>query len=718
LAREYLAQCWSCLGEFDAAAAVWCTCSARTPTKLCPFCIHCFCQADAEYLTHFWNGAPAELKEESEILKNAPGSVGEALIRSNLLNTDQLVSALKWVQNRGGTLDAALVELGFVSQENLALVAQGQSQAGATIDLAHQMVDASLVSAISVELCYRKRILPISREEIGEKPVLTLVMAGPTDLDTIDQIQTLTSCRIIPMSAPEKEILDRLTDLFPAEILTLRSSEPPAGDVALSPATPTRSTPPGKPTPAASPRPVMKPGAKPPASRTSPVPAHSTLEEILPIDEIPAVVAKPAIAPAPAPPSAAAVRSRATAPLAASPDPPPGRAAASSDAPGVAPEASAALQKILAEAIARKASRVQAEIRGSALTLFFRVDGTLFRARPPQSVTPAALSRAISASASLPPDSRAAAGRLTVKAGDRKSDVSVTRRPFAGGESLVLRIVDSQQFIRSLEDLGPSALDRDRIRRTLALPSGLVLLSGPPHNGLDSTRYSLLALLAREGRRVLSIDSPRLVSVEGTRQEEVPFPPDPAAFRPTLAASQGAEVLVLPELDSGELAAIALERSATCLVIASVQARRASQTPAALLWHRVPASELAARLKLVVSQRLVRRICAGCRASTQVADHVLKMMGLTPDEALDLKVAQGSGCDACGALSPGYSGRVALFEVMEGTPEIATLIGAASSPGEIEREARRAGMSPLRAACLALVGQGITTLEEFQKGNF
>jgi len=93
-------------------------------------------------------------------------------------------------------------------------------------------------------------------------------------------------------------------------------------------------------------------------------------------------------------------------------------------------------------------------------------------------------------------------------------------------------------------------------------------------------------------------------------------------------------------------------------------------------------------------------------------------MGLTPDEALDLKVHQGSGCDGCGTLSPGYAGRVALCEVLEVTPEISALVAAGGSPGETEREARRAGMSPLRAACLARVGQGVTTLEEFQKGNF
>ena len=127
---------------------------------------------------------------------------------------------------------------------------------------------------------------------------------------------------------------------------------------------------------------------------------------------------------------------------------------------------------------------------------------------------------------------------------------------------------------------------------------------------------------------------------------------------------------------------------------------------------------LASRLKLIANQRLVRRTCEACRKPAQVTDRVLKMMGLTPDEALDLKVHQGGGCDRCGPLSPGYSGRVALFEMLEGTPEISALVAAGGSPGEIEREARRTGMSPLRAACLARVGQGITSLEEFQKGNF
>ena len=692
--REYPAQCWSCLGEFDAVAAVWCTCNARTPTKLCPFCFHCFCQADLEYQENFWNGAPDDLKEERRILHDAPGTVGEALIRSNLLNTDQLVSALKWQQNRSGTLEQALVELNLVSRENLEVVAHGQAQGGAAIDISRQLIDASLVTAISVELCFRKKVLPISREEIGETPVLTLAMAGPTDVETIDQIQSLTNCRIIPMSAAEQVILDRLTDLFPAEVAACRAAEAAGPEVALSRGRSRAPAPAAR--PAAAPAPPRRPSPAPPATRRTGTAkdepptrgnvalAPSILEEIG-LEEAPAAETPPvSVASAPA---------------------------------GGADEGVVALQKILGEAIARNASHVQVEVRGAAISLFLRIDGTLYRVKLPSQEAAPELARAIVERAALPPG-EAATGRLTLKAAGRKIESIVRRLPFAGGESLLLKIIERSDFVRRLEDLGLSAHDRDRLERAFGLPGGLILLSGPPHNGVEATRYSLMAHLAGAGRRVLSIEAPRFLAIDGARQEELPSPIDVTKARRALASAPGAEVLFLPDLQAPGLAALAVERAAEGLVIATIQARRASQVPAAILWHKIEPSALAPTLRLIVSQRLVRRLCEPCRAPAQAADKVLKMMGLTPDESLDLKVFQGAGCDACGPLHPGYSGRVALFEVLEGTPEIAALVEQGGSPGEVEREARRGGMSPLRAGCLALVGQGITSLEEFQKGNF
>ncbi len=707
--REYPTQCWSCLGEFDAGTAIWCACSAKSATKLCPFCFHCFCQADAEYRDAFWKNAPGELKEESDLLKGAAGSSGEALIRSNLLSTDQLVAALRWLQNRGGALEDALVDLGFVSRENLELVVKRQAPApGTTIDLSKGLVDASLVKAISVELCYRKKILPISKEEIGEKTILTLAMAGPTDVETIDQVQSLTNCRVIPMNATERDINLRLEDLFPSEVAALAAADhptatpaPPAGGVRADR---------GK---AASGPGVAK--RRPAASRAATL---SLAEEE--IEETPEPASKPAPpaftaddplaleAPVSAPPVAAP-------PIVAGPPAITSAPPAAGGATRNAGEEGPALQAILSEAISKRTSLVQFEIRGAALSLFFRIDGNLFRAKPSSQTTAAGMLRALNAVAALPADDRPAAGRLTVKAGDRKIEVVVRRFHSPGGASFLLKIIERSDFLRPLGDLGPSALDLDRIRQALALPRGLVVLSAPPHNGLETTRYSLMSRLAEEGRRVRSVDSPQLVTIQGIRQEEVPYPPDAAN---ALAAAPGCEVLFLPEIQSPEMAALAVDRAESCLVIVAIQARRASQAPAALLWHRLDAATLAKHLKLILNQRLVRRICQACRKPSPVTDRILKMMGLTPDEALDLKVHQGVGCGTCGTLSPGYAGRVALCEVLEGTPEIAALIAAGGSPGEIEREARRAGMSPLRAACLARVGQGITTLEEFQKGNF
>jgi type II secretory ATPase GspE/PulE/Tfp pilus assembly ATPase PilB-like protein len=715
--RDYPTQCWSCLGEFDAASAIWCACSARSATKLCPFCFHCFCQADSDYRETFWKNAPKELREERDLLTQASGSPGEALIRSNLLSTDQLVSALRWRQSRGNTLEDALVDLGFVSRDNLELVVKRQAPApGTTIDLSKGLVDASLVQIVSVELCYRKKILPIGREEIGEKSILTLAMAGPTDVETIDQVQSLTDCRVIPMNASEKDILARLADLFPAEYAALAAADTPkTADAPIdAPAPPPAAVaPPAPPTPIGGRAPAAihrKPAARPPVRGRAKAPGAraSTLasaaspaeEETDPIESD---------APGSDPLALDAAASPETAPA-------PRRAPVALSAPQTGGDEAQVLQTILAEAISKRTSHVQIEIRGPALSLFYRIDGNLFRART--SATADGVLRVLNRVAGLASDDRPAAGRVAVKSGERKIEVVARRFHSAGATSFLLKIIERSDFIRPLGELGASAHDLDRIRHALALPNGLILLSAPPHNGLETTRYSLLAHLAAEKRRTLSIDGPQLIAIPEVRQEEVAFPPGAEACGAVLAARPGSEVVVLPEIQGSAMARLALETASGCLVIASIQARRASQTPAALLWHEVDASTLAARLRLVINQRLVRRVCDACRKLTPVTDRILKMMGLTPDEALDLKAFQGTGCERCGPLSPGYAGRVALFEALESTPEIAGLIAAGGPPGEIEREARRAGMSPLRADCLAFVGQGATTLEEFQKGNF
>ncbi len=610
--QEHPIQCWSCLGEFDAASAVWCTCSAQTPTKMCPFCLHCFCQADAGYQESFWLSAPDELTEEREMLKGTSGSLGESLIRSNLLSTDQLVSALRWQQNRGGALEDALVDLDFVSRDNLNVVSQGSAKGGASIDLSQHVIDASLVSDLSVDLCYRKKILPVAREEIGETPLLTLAMAGGADVDTIDQVQTLTNCRIIPMSAPEEAIVQRLKELFPEEIAAIESGRSPAASPGAAPGE----------SPAV-PKPAPRRGSRMRGSRGRAAAAPLSSEDLEPIEESPAT---PVPAPAPKP------ASRKSKPAHAAP----AARTTAAPAPSSANGAAALLKKILSEGVNKKASTIQLEIRGDSMTLFFRIDGALVRGRAPASNPPDALPRLIASRASLPDGSGPAAGRMSVNAGDRKIEITVRRLPFQGGESLLLTMVDATRYVRDFDGLGFSSLDSERVTRAMGMSDGLIILSAPPHNDLEVTRHSLMAQVGREGRRVLALDSPHLIAVTGVRHQEISFPPDAEKARALLEGAHGAEIVFMPHIEDGRIASLAVARASSNLVVASVQARRASQVAAAILWHQIDPQALAGVLKMVINQRLVRRVCDDCRSPIQATDRLLKMMGLTDDEALDL----------------------------------------------------------------------------------
>ena len=116
---EYAVNCWNCLGEYDALSAVWCSCNPSHPTKVCPFCLQCFCTAPQSYADKFWASAPAELLQDREMLSNARGPLGEALVRAKAITSDQLLAALKAQKSSCKKLGEVLVELGYVPKDTL-----------------------------------------------------------------------------------------------------------------------------------------------------------------------------------------------------------------------------------------------------------------------------------------------------------------------------------------------------------------------------------------------------------------------------------------------------------------------------------------------------------------------------------------------------------------------------------------------------------------------
>ena len=127
MADAYLVTCWNCLGDFDALAAVWCSDDPKNPTKLCPFCLRCFCEASSDYKRQFWRAAPAQLVDELQTLSRSQDRLGDILIRMKKLTTPQLLEALVEQRDTGRKFGEILLARGFLTRAELdsALKTQG-----------------------------------------------------------------------------------------------------------------------------------------------------------------------------------------------------------------------------------------------------------------------------------------------------------------------------------------------------------------------------------------------------------------------------------------------------------------------------------------------------------------------------------------------------------------------------------------------------------------
>ena len=119
MAAGYLVSCWNCLGEFEATGAVWCSDDPKNPTKLCPFCLQCFCEASAEYKQAFWRKAPAQLVEELQTLGKSQDRLGDVLIRMKKIQTPQLLDALVEQRETGRKLGEILIARGLVTRDDV-----------------------------------------------------------------------------------------------------------------------------------------------------------------------------------------------------------------------------------------------------------------------------------------------------------------------------------------------------------------------------------------------------------------------------------------------------------------------------------------------------------------------------------------------------------------------------------------------------------------------
>lgn len=613
MSQEYLTQCWNCLGEFDAAAAIWCSCNPRNPTKVCPFCLTCFCSATPEFKEQFWRGAPADLQEDLSTLGRARLPLGELLIRANLLTTSQLLEALKQQKRRGNQvrIGEILVELGYIARESLEYFLKHQ-QSVTTFDLRQFTPRRELVEKIGLELCRRKRILPIELEVFRDRPMLSLAMASPNDAATIDQVQTLTQAQVIPGLAPEEEILRHLGTLSPA-------------------------------------------GAAP--------------------------------------------------------------AAPAEEEPGE--DATAFVQKFLANALRQGASDVHAEVRPTSFAGRYRVDGVQYKVQAPPQRLAEAVGHAIYDLFKVRPKKKGlpVEARAATRAGDASATLFLRATSTREGDDFQIKIVPERGYVVPLADLGLEPATLQSLEDALRSDNGLFVVSAPPFHGIRSLLYALQQHLVATGRGCASLESPALVKVPGATQVE--FAGDPASLQQALGPvrSRLPHVLVLPEItDAGRVAA-ARELGPLCLVVTAVRAKSACEAVSALSRAGLPCDFLSAHLRAVLNQRLVRTLCTSCRTPVPAGGKALALLGLSPEEAGGAQIYQAGGCDQC-RLQAGYRGRTALVELLRPSPALRGLIAAGAPAADLASAARAEGMRTLRDRGVEKMRAGLIGPDEIQRGNF
>ena len=371
---------------------------------------------------------------------------------------------------------------------------------------------------------------------------------------------------------------------------------------------------------------------------------------------------------------------------------------------------------MIAEAIDQRASDIHVEPARDRVTVRFRIDGVLHEVmKPPKNLQMAIVSR-IKVLADLdiavrllPQD-----GRLTVHMPDREVDLRVSTLPTSHGEKVVMRLFDKSAFERQILNLGLEGETLAAFRRVIRQPYGMILISGPTGSGKTTTLYSALQDIRSVNRNLVTVEDPIEYHIEAVTQVHANAKVGltfARALRSILR--QDPDVIMIGEIRDTETADIAVKSALTGhLVFSTVHANDAAGTLTRLIDMGLPRYLVGSAMSLVMAQRLVRRICDRCKVSYHPEPEQLASLGDDAEMLRGQPVHRGRGCMAC--KQTGYSGRVALFEVLELNRGIRRMVLDGLNEDEIRKGALATGFLTLRKSGIRKILDGTTTIDEIR----
>jgi len=368
---------------------------------------------------------------------------------------------------------------------------------------------------------------------------------------------------------------------------------------------------------------------------------------------------------------------------------------------------------IISEGILSRASDIHVEPEEGGVAVRYRIDGVLRQVMkiPRQAGLPLISRIKIMSSLDIADRLRPQDGRARVAVNGQPIDLRVSTLPAQLGEKVVIRILDSRATVKSLDTLGLNPGEAEAIKRLLENHEGILLVTGPTGSGKTTTLYSAINQIKSEGVNIVTVEDPVEYRMQGIVQVQVQEKAGltfAAALRSILR--QDPNVVLVGEIRDKETAQIAVQASLTGhLVLSTLHTNDAANAVTRLVDIGVEAYKIAASLRGVVAQRLMRKLCPTCKEVWMEA----------PPERLRRWIPKGTplyraaGCPDCAMT--GYRGRFSILEILTMTPELERRIAAGEAADRIAEAARRGGMKSLWDSGLAHVTRGESTLDELTR---
>jgi type IV pilus assembly protein PilB len=604
----YIVTCFNCTAEFEAVEAAWCSHDPQNPTKICPYCLQCFCEAPLDYVQKFWQDAPASLRQEHERFRSSRHPLGNLLVQSGLLTIEQVAIALAEQRRTNERLGEVFVRLGHLTAPELEYFLKLQDFR-VPQPLRPDHVHREALHKLTPAFCLQNRIVPLALDTVGKRRFLIVATVHRIQPEAMEEIREQLLAHPVPFLCEEADVLRAL---------------------------------------------------RPFTMASAPVETSKTLDSLA--------------------------------------------------------DARRWFTQLLKVATSRNATEIYIEPGPSEISVRLRIDGVLYKSQGLALSAGAALFDFIRQFARLP---QPVAGTpqnavLDFKLQGQPYRLQFHVLPGTRGDHVDIRIIHTGRFLRPLESLGFLPEQWDSVQAALVRPRGWIVVSSPPMHGAITTGYAILNHLRQAHRRVAIIETIVRYPLPGTIRLPMDFSKQQDI--PTLireAQTRQVDVVYLEAVPGPEVAQAVLEAAAERLCIAE---GNANSVWGVLHWLRelaIDISTTAERLSLILNQRLVRRVCDVCVREASIRPELWTRMGFRPEELAGLTVRVPQGCPTCHYI--GYRDRIAVFEVLPWTPELAEAWVQRASIQRLREIAEAQGFIPLRRACLQRVREGVTTLEEIQR---